>query len=271
MVTFAASRRKTERRVEMIMGMPISVALRGRHRDDSQADAAWRKVVSQLREVDRVFSTYRQDSYVSRLRRGDVELADCPAEVAEVLAIGAEAARRSDGAFSIRLPTPDGPMLDPTGVVKGWAVERAAEVLQDLDGTDFCLSAGGDMVCYTGTTSSPAWRIGIEAPHDPSQLTGVVPVSNGAIATSGTAHRGQHIIDARTGKPPTGIASVTVITDSLTRADIDATSAYAHGDQATEWLSRQSDLLALVVTTDRSCVTIDNRTETPRLIRHRPR
>ena len=103
-----------------------------------------------LLEVDRVFSTYRSDSFVSRLGRGEIGVADCPDEVAEVLALGALAEERSHGAFRVVLPGPDGaPMLDPSGVVKGWAVERAAEHLRRLDETDFCLSAGGDMVCRT--------------------------------------------------------------------------------------------------------------------------
>ena len=75
----------TARYVEHVMGMPISLALRGRHTDDAAATAAWAAAMSVLREADRVFSTYRADSYVSRLRRGEIGLEDCPAEMAEVL------------------------------------------------------------------------------------------------------------------------------------------------------------------------------------------
>src|SRR5438309_1250992 len=88
------------------MGMPISLALRGRHADDGAARAAWAAVMAELREVDRVFSTYRADSAVSRLGRGEIGLEDCPPEVAEVLALGAAAERDSGGAFSVRLPGP---------------------------------------------------------------------------------------------------------------------------------------------------------------------
>ena len=91
-------------------------------------------------------------------------------------------------------------VLDPSGVVKGWAVERAAATSSAGD-TDFCLSAGGDLVCRTADPSA-AWRIGIEDPHDPSRVIAVVPVRTGAVATSGTAHRGDHLVDARTGRPP---------------------------------------------------------------------
>jgi FAD:protein FMN transferase len=77
-------------------------------------------------------------------------------------------------------------VLDPTGVVKGWAAERAADHLRALDSTDFCLSAGGDLVCRTLEPGAAPWRIGIEHPHDPSRLVAVVPVAIGAVATSGT-------------------------------------------------------------------------------------
>jgi len=244
------------RRVEMIMGMPVSLALRGRQ--SAAVANAWQAVVFELRAVDRIFSTYRSDSYLSRLGRGEIDLDQCPPEVAEVMAIGDDASRRSDGAFSIMVPTGSGARLDPSGVVKGWAVERAARHLADLD-NDFCLSAGGDMVCRIMGSDAPAWRIGVEDPQDPTKIIAVVPVRTGAVATSGTAHRGQHIVDARTGIVPTGIGSVTVIAESLTRADIDATSAYAHGAGASDWLTAQPGLLALVIDPDGHCVTIDTR------------
>jgi thiamine biosynthesis lipoprotein len=240
------------------MGMPISLALRGRHADDAAARAAWAGVMAELQEVDRVFSTYREDSAVSRLGRGEIGLEDCPPEVAEVLALGAAAERDSRGAFSVRLPGPDGRVvLDPSGVVKGWAVERAAAPLRELDGTDFCLSAGGDMTCRTLDPAGPAWRIGIEDPADPAQVIAVVPVLTGAVATSGTAHRGQHLVDARTGRPPEGVASVTVVAGSLTDADIDATAAYAQGPDAARWLETRRGRSGLVVWADGTTTTVE--------------
>src|SRR4051794_14374701 len=150
------------------MGMPISLALRGRHTDDAAARAAWAEVMSCLREVDRVFSTYRPDSYVSLLGRGEIELEDCPPAVAEVLALGDLARLCSGGAFDVRRPGPDGGVaLDPSGVVRGWAVERAARDLADLAATDFCLSAGGALTCRTLDPSGPPWRVGVEDPADP--------------------------------------------------------------------------------------------------------
>jgi len=247
----------TGRYVEHVMGMPISLALRGRHTDDLAARAAWAEVVVELREVDRVFSTYRDDSCVSLLGRGEIGLEDCPPEVAEVLELGERARGESGGAFSVLRPGPDGePVLDPSGAVKGWAVERASAALAGLDDTDFCLSAGGDLTCRTLDPDGAPWRVGVEDPTDPLRILAVVPVFTGAVATSGTAHRGQHLVDARTGRPPAGVASVTVVAGSLTWADIDATAAYAQGPDAARWLETRPGRSGLVVWADGTTTTV---------------
>jgi FAD:protein FMN transferase len=248
----------TGRYVEHVMGMPISLALRGRHTDDAAARVAWAEVMSSLREADRVFSTYRPDSCVSLLNAGEIELEDCPPEVAEVLALGDLARISSGGAFDVRRPGPDGEVvLDPSGVVKGWAAERAARALADLADTDFCLSAGGDITCRTVDADGRPWRVGVEDPADPRRIVAVVPVFSGAVATSGTAHRGAHLVDARTGRPPAGVASVTVIAGSLTWADIDATAAYAQGREAARWLETRPGRSGLVVWDDGTTTTVE--------------
>lgn len=257
------------RRVEHVMGMPVSLALRGRHQSDARADTAWADALAVLRDADRVFSTYRPDSVLSRLGRGEIDLAECPPAVAEVLAIGEAARQASGGAFAVRR----GGVLDPSGVVKGWAAERAAEHLAALPDTDFCLSAGGDTVCRT--VGAEPWRIGVEDPHDVSRLVAVVPVRTGAVATSGPARRGAHIVDARTGRPASGLASVTVVGDSLTAVDVDATAAAALGRDGEAWLAGRGHRWWLVVDADRRVSTPTNgtlvrqvRTRVP-LVQHR--
>jgi thiamine biosynthesis lipoprotein len=248
------------RYVEHVMGMPISLALRGRHADDDRGATAWTATMTELRAADQIFSTYRADSVISRLGRDEITLDDCTPEVAaqvrEVLELGAAAERDSGGAFAVRR----GGVLDPSGVVKGWATERASAHLAALPGTDFCLSAGGDITCRTLDPAAPPWRIGIEDPHDPSRLVAVVPVRTGAVATSGAAHRGAHIVDARTGRPPLGIASVTVVGASLTAVDIDATAAYALGPDAARWLAGRGHDSALVVDTTGRTVVVPRTT-----------
>jgi thiamine biosynthesis lipoprotein len=237
------------RRVEHVMGMPISLALRGRHTHDDAAEAAWAAALDCLRHADAVFSTYRPDSLVSAIRRGELAPADAPAEVHEVLAIGARAERATDGAFSLWRPA-----LDPSAVVKGWAVERASAYLRALPDTDFCLGAGGDLIGRA--THGDPWRVGIEDPHDPTRVLAVVPLRDGAVATSGTAHRGAHLVDARTGTTPHTVAQVTVTATSLTAADVDATAAYALGPRAAEWLGHRVGRAGLVVWADGSTTTV---------------
>lgn len=236
------------RRVEHVMGMPISLALRGRHADGG---TGWRSVLGELHRVDEIFSTYRSDSVISRLGRGEITEADCPPDVHEVLALARQAQRASGGAFSAWRSG----VLDPSGVVKGWAVERSATALRALDDTDFCLSAGGDMLCRALDPDRP-WRIGIENPHDTGRIIATLPVHEGAVATSGAARRGHHVVDARTGGTPAGIASVTVVARDLTWADIDATAAYAMGPDAATWLGHRVGRTGLVVWADGSTTTL---------------
>lgn len=244
------------RRVEQVMGFPLSLAVRGRHADDPAGRRAWAEVLAVLHEVDEVFSTYRPGSWISRLGRGEVEVAGCPAQVGEVLALAERARVESGGAFDVHRPGPDGTLvLDPSGVVKGWALERAARPLRDLDETDFCLSGGGDLLCRTTDPDGPPWRIGIEDPHDPRRLLATVPLRTAAMATSGTAHRGEHLVDARTGRVPGGVAQVTVIGPSLTWADIDATAAYALGAGAAGWLRTRPGRTGFVVLPDGTTIT----------------
>jgi thiamine biosynthesis lipoprotein len=112
------------------------------------------------------------------------------------------------------------------------------------------------MTCRTLDPNGPPWRIGVEDPADPTRVLAVVPVFTGAVATSGTAHRGSHLLDARTGLPPTGVASVTVVAGSLTWADIDATAAYAQGPDAARWLETRPGRSGLVVWDDGTTTTV---------------
>ena len=252
--TTAALHRRTAHR----MGMPISLALRGRSAGSEEAEAAWQDALRELDRLDAMFSTYRPDSVVSRFDRGELNMSDLPPEVAEVIEIGERARAESDGAFAIWRPGPSGRLrLDPSGVVKGWAVERAAAPLLALAETDVCVSAGGDMVCRTADPGGVPWQIGIESPHDPQRLIAVVPIRSGAIATSGTTHRGAHLVDARTGRTPDEVASVTVLTASLTDADVDATAAYALGPDAATWLVLRPKRRGVVVWRDRTITVVE--------------
>ncbi|GGU65326.1 FAD:protein FMN transferase [Streptomyces albospinus] len=196
-------------------------------------ESALGDAVAWLHHVDAVFSTYRADSPVSRLARGEIGLGECPALVREVLDLCERVGHATDGWFSI---TANGG-LDPTGLVKGWAVERAAQILRAAGAHHTCVNGGGDLQLSGEAAPGMPWRIGIAHPHRPGDLCTVVTGRDLAVATSGTAERGAHILDPHTGTPVTGLASVTVVGRSLTTTDAYATAAFAMGAGARDWLA----------------------------------
>jgi thiamine biosynthesis lipoprotein len=216
--------------VEHIMGMPISVHVRAHDPDRTELAAAVSTVFDRVRHADAVFSTWRSDSELMRLRRGELDLVDADPRMTDVAQLCDAATEATSGLFTTDLVAPDGTRgWDPTGLVKGWAVDQAADVLRTVDRIAFSINAGGDIVCGLGEDSqriAHPWRIGIENPADRSVIAHVEPIVEGAIATSGSAARGAHIIDPRTGNPVTRSGSTTVIGPRLVWADIWATTSF---------------------------------------------
>jgi thiamine biosynthesis lipoprotein len=220
------------------MGMPASLLLRGLVLDD--ADVAVEAMYDELRRVDALFSTYSEDSDVSRIRRGELTAAAADPLVQEVLALCKQAKTATGGWFDVDLPGG----LDPSGLVKGWAIERAMGMLSQLEGIDVCVNVGGDVAVRS---AGDPFVIGIEDPHDRSRVLAAVPVSAGGLATSGTSARGLHILDPHSGRPADALASVSVVGPSLLWADVYATAAFARGHGALAWLATVPSYDGLVV------------------------
>jgi len=213
-------------RVEHVMGFPVSLRIDdegGGSRMDETADAlfAW------LGEVDARFSPFRPDSEVCRYDRGELRLPQLSADLTEVLDLCEQYRIATGGAFDVRLP---GRPLDPCAVVKGWSVQRAAELLAAAGARRFILNAGGDVVVSGGP-----WRVGVRHPEHADQLCTVLELTDGAVATSARYERGDHIVDGRTGRPATGLLSLSVVAASLTEADATATAAFAMGPEGVDW------------------------------------
>ena len=218
------------------MGLPVSVHLRGESLAEpavmAAAEAAVAAVYAELRMVDALFSTYREDSQVSAINRGSLEPADHHPWLRTVIELCHEARDRTGGYFDAWLRQPDGGRrFDPSGLVKGWAAERAARHLQVLPGLGYCLNAGGDI------RVGGHWRVGIEDPTDPQRLLATLVLVDGAVATSGAVHRGAHVLVPATGAPARGAAAVTVTGPTLLWADVLATAAVARGSGVIEWLA----------------------------------
>lgn len=248
----AEADRVPERRawVAQIMGMPISVHLRGPGAHLDPADRAVEAVFADLRDVEAMFSTYRDDSQISRMQRGELDLAGADPAVREVHRLCEVARIRTDGWFDAWVSTPGRPdLFDPTGLVKAWAVGRAARRLAAVPGLSGAIGAGGDILVRPGA-EAPTWRIGIEDPRDRTRVLATVPLSDGGVATSGIAARGAHILDPHSGRAVTEVLSATVIGPSLLWADVWATTAVARGASAVDWLATLHGTSGLLVLAD---------------------
>ncbi|MFF0201585.1 FAD:protein FMN transferase [Streptomyces sp. NPDC005017] len=229
------------------MGTVFSFDVRGG--DPDAVRAALADAVAELHRADEVFSTYREDSQLSRLARGEVSLAGCAPEVAEVLELGARAERVSNGWFS----TSYAGRLDPTGIVKGWATERAARRLTAAGATGVSVNGGGDVQLLGAPGAERPWRVGVSDPLRPGGLAAVISAGTApelAVATSGTTERGTHITDPSTGRSAvTDLLAVTVVAPSLTWADCWATAAFAMGSrEGLTWLESLPDAEGLLIT-----------------------
>ena len=219
------------RHVEHVMGTVFSFDVRAARVSPVQNGLT--DAVALLHHVDRMFSTYRPDSAVSRLRRGETDLHALPPEVHEVLRLCADAERRTNGAFSSR---PEG-RLDPTGLVKGWAVEAAAALLMDAGAAGCCVNGAGDVQLRGEAAPGEPWQVGIADPRHPRRILTVVTGNDLGVATSGVTERGTHITDPRDGSRPGHLLAATVTGPHLTWADAYATAAVVLGAAAQEWIT----------------------------------
>jgi len=229
--------------VEHCMGTVFSIDVR----DPGSWALAIGAAVAWLHRVDGVFSTYREGSDISRIRRGELAVADADPLVGEVLGRCAGLTEETGGWFTAHWRG-GGP--DPTGLVKGWAIERASDLLRAHGSRNHAVNGGGDVQTAGESAPGQPWRVGIVDPFDRTRVLTVVTGRDVAVATSGGAERGPHIIDPRTGAPAAGLASVSVIGPSLTRADAYATAAFAMGTGTWDWAQQRPGYQAVIVTPD---------------------
>lgn len=239
--------------VELVMGMAVSIDIRAHvpvERD--RLVAATDAVVAWLHHVDATWSTYKDESPITRLGRGELRAEDLTQEMNDVLDLCEIISADTNGAFDIHVPAPNGTMLETSGLVKGWCIERAAWILEEHGLTDFSINAGGDIVLRGEPSPGEPWRTGIRHP-ELDQMVAATLATHGrlAIATSATYERGKHIVDPRTGQPAEELASVTIVGEDLTFVDAYATAVYVMGLDGLVWLhENHPDFAAFAITRD---------------------
>jgi len=231
--------------VEHVMGTAVSIHVRA----PLPAAGAIEAACAVLHDIDRRFSLYRPDSELGRLARGEIDEAGLSPDVRWVLAACDDLARTSGGAFDARHHRADG-VVDPSGFVKGWAVEEAARCLDDAGARNFVIAAGGDILARGESAPGRPWRVGVRHPGDPTTVIAVLAVHDGAVATSGCYERGAHIRNPHTMVVPDELVSLTVAGPSLAWADAYATAAFAMGLEGPSWVHGHPGYGALAITPD---------------------
>lgn len=209
------------RETRLIMGMPITVEV-----VDHISSSDLEKVFKYFRNVDEKFSTYKDSSEIQQINRGRLAEDFYSDEMKEVLRLCEQTKQQTQGFFDIRTPNGD---LDPSGLVKGWAIFHAAQILKSNGFQNFYIDAGGDIQPSGHNSEGRPWRIGIKNPLNEKEIIKIVYTKNEGVATSGTYIRGQHIYNPHTKDRPSKIISLTVIGPNIYEADRFATAAFAMG------------------------------------------
>jgi thiamine biosynthesis lipoprotein len=197
--------------------------------------------VAELRAMDAAFSPFHPRSLVSAVRRGDLTPDAYPPPLADVMVRCAAMRAATDGWFDA-WAVPGG--FDPSGLAKGWAIDRASVLLRAAGLTDYAITAGGDwLVGGVGPRGGP-WRVGVADPDNPLRVLTTVELTDGAVATSGY---GAPVIDPHTGVPARSRGPATVTGPTLAMADGYATALYAAGEAGLSWFADSGGYAPMVV------------------------
>jgi thiamine biosynthesis lipoprotein len=202
--------------------MPITIGIVGDVNGSIAASA-----FQYFQDVDVRFSPYKSDSELSAMNRGEISPQAISLPMQEIRSLALLTQHETMGYFDIRRP--DG-RVDPSGLVKGWAIRNAARLIETAGFRNYCVEAGGDLQCRGYNEQGQRWRVGIRNPSEATQIVKVLAPGDCGVATSGACVRGRHIYDPHTAGPATdAAASITVVGPDIYEADRFATAAFAMG------------------------------------------
>lgn len=232
------------RKTRLIMGMPITVEIL-ESPDGKRSESTLEKVFDYFIYVDRKFSTYKEDSEIMRINRKEILPEDYSQDMREILVLAEKTKAETDGYFDI---VNKNGIMDPSGVVKGWSISRASEIIEKDGFKNYYVDAGGDIQIGGVNKENKAWKIGIENPFKPGEIIKTVFLNNQGIATSGTYLRGQHIYNPKDkDKEITEIVSLSVIGKDILEADRFATPAFAMGKAGINFIENVKGLEGYMV------------------------
>lgn len=247
----------------IVMGMPVTVEIASRGvldgltaTDETQRESdpghmerhlqrQVERVFAYFEHIERVFSPYRPTSETSRINNGLLRTEDSSDEMQTIIRLAEKTRAETDGYFDVYR---DG-VFNPVGIVKGWAVYQASEMLRAAGIWDFCIEAGSDIQLSGSNDSGQLWRVGIRNPFAPREIVKFLRLTDMGVATSGTCARGQHIYDpfAAAGDAIDEVVSLTVLGPNVYEADRYATAVLAMGPKGIDFIERESGLEAYMI------------------------
>lgn len=223
------------KQTRLMMGIPIIVEVV----DASVTTDAFDQVFAYLDYVDRKFSTYKPESEISRINRGELSVAQASEDMRLIFALAEETRQDTAGYFDIR----HNGHIDPSGIVKGWAIREAADLLEENGFKNYYVDAGGDVQVMGKNASGETWRLGIRNPFNVQQIVKTLALTDCGIATSGSYLRGNHIYDPfNAGETLAEVLSLTVIGPDVYEADRFATAAFAMGREGINFIEQIAGL-----------------------------
>lgn len=229
------------RMTEGIMGMSVAVEILDLTAKGQDID----EVLDYFDQIDRTFSTYKKDSEISKINRKTLKESEASSDVRKVLKLCAETKKETNNYFDVNIEG----IIDPSGLVKGYAINEASKKLQKKGYRNFYVEIGGD-IAISGFKNGLKWKVGIQDPNFGHKNVKVLHLTDCGVATSGTYQRGMHIYDPVKKKIVNDIKSLTVVGPNIYEADRFATAAFAMGEKGLDFLENKKDLEALLILND---------------------
>jgi thiamine biosynthesis lipoprotein len=220
------------------MGMPITIQV-----TESAKQTDLEAIFSYFESIDKRYSPYKEDSELSRINHG-LSIDEASSEMRYVLGLCEQTKTATNGYFDIL----NGSSIDTSGLVKGWAIQNAANQLKLAGFNNFFIEAGGDVAVSGHNDTDAAWQLGIRNPFNAQEIVKVLAVTNCGVATSGTYIRGGHIYDPlRNYKQPRGVQSLTIVGPNIYEADRYATAAFAMGTSGVSFIEQLEGFEAYMI------------------------
>lgn len=228
------------------MGMTAKIEIADKNAKKEDVD----EIIRYFHKIDERFSTYKKTSEIERINTGIIKNSEYSIEMKKILSLCEETEKETNGYFTAKING----KLDPSGIVKGYALWQAGKLLKKLGYKNYFVEIGGDIEICGFCKNSKKWKVGIQNPFDTKEIVKVVYLTNKGIATSGNYIRGSHIINPISGRKANDIASTTVIGPNIYDADRFATAAFAMGEKGIFFIESLKGFEGYMIKNDKKAV-----------------